>query len=148
MTEALNFSFQSGAKIDVVALVQAMEPKPSVLSVMAAEYLELKAIQQKPTLLAVHLLKSLAGDKEVVEYSRDDARAFVRALELKGVATATIRRRIISISAILNYAYSELDIEKRNPFSRIIIRGEGKDRKKRGTFSIDQLGEGYVEALC
>lgn len=148
LTEVLNFSFQSGAKIDVVALVQAMEPKPSVLSVMAAEYLELKAIQQKPTLLAVHLLKSLAGDKEVVEYSRDDARAFVRALELKGVATATIRRRIISISAILNYAYSELDIEKRNPFSRIIIRGEGKDRKKRGTFSTDQLSEGYVEALA
>jgi integrase len=124
--------------------------KPSVLSLtkVAEEYVELRDIDSLSPRLAVELLISIAGDLAVEDYTRDDARAFVKALERKGSATATIRRRINSISAILNYAYSELDIEKRNPFSRIIIRGEGKDRKKRGTFSIDQLSEGYVEALC
>ena len=62
--------------------------------------------------------------------------------------TATIRRRINSLSAILNYAYAELDLDKRNPFSRLIIKAEGEDNFKRGTFSNEQLKEGYEKALA
>ena len=62
--------------------------------------------------------------------------------------TATIRRRINSLSAILNYAYPELDLDKRNPFSRLIIKGEGDDNSKRGTFSDEQLKWGYEKALA
>ncbi len=47
----------------------------------------------------------------------------------------------------MNYAYAELDIEKRNPFSRVYIKGEGLDVKKRGTFTHEQLIAGYKEAL-
>ena len=53
---------------------------------------------------------------------------------MKGNKTATIRRRINSLSAIMNYAYSELDLDKRNPFTRLFIRNEGDDVFKRGTF--------------
>ena len=60
----------------------------------------------------------------------------------------TIRRRINSLSAILNYAYAELDLDKRNPFSRLIIKAEGEDSHKRGTFTHDQLKEGYEKALA
>jgi len=61
--------------------------------------------------------------------------------------TATIRRRINCISAILNYAYAELDVDKRNPFNRLFIKGEGQDAHKRGTFTLDQLKRGYDHAL-
>jgi hypothetical protein len=54
---------------------------------------------------------------------------------------------INSLSAILNHAYAELDVDKRNPFSRLFIRGEGQDAHKRGTFTLDQLKQGY-EQLC
>jgi hypothetical protein len=59
--------------------------------------------------------------------------------------TAMIRRRINSLSAIMNYAYSELDLDKRNPFTRLFIRNEGDDVFKRGTFSRDQLKQGCCQ---
>ena len=67
---------------------------------------------------------------------------------MKGNKTATIRRRINSLSAILNYAYAELDFDKRNPFTRLIIKNEGDDISKRGTFTNDQLLWGYEKALA
>ena len=75
---------------------------------------------------------SLAGDRVVSEYTREDAKLFVRHLEMRGNKTATIRRRINSLSAILNFAYAELDLDKRNPFSRLIIKAKGEDSHKRG----------------
>jgi hypothetical protein len=80
----------------------------------------------------------LAGDRDVSQYPREDAKLFVRHLEIKGNKTATIRRRINSLSAILNYAYAELDLDKRNTFSRLFIKREGKDSHQRGTFANDQ----------
>ena len=67
---------------------------------------------------------------------------------MKGNKTATIRRRINSLSAILNYAYAELDLDKRNPFTRLIIRNEGRDVSKRGTFTNEQLKQGYDKAIA
>jgi len=67
---------------------------------------------------------------------------------LKGNKSATIRRRINSLSAILNYAYAELDLDKRNPFTRLIIRNEGQDASKRGTFTSEQLKQGYEKAIA
>ena len=90
----------------------------------------------------------LAGDRDVIQYTREDAKLFVRHLEMTGNKTSTIRRRINSPSARLNYAYAELDLYKLNPFSRLIIKAEGKDNFKRGTFSNEQLKEGYKIALA
>ena len=67
---------------------------------------------------------------------------------MRGNKTATIRRRINSLSAIINYAYAELDLDKRNPFSRMIIKAEGDDSTKRGVFTNDQLKQGYDKALA
>ena len=82
-----------------------------------------------------------------MSYNRDDAKLFVDVLLKHGNKTATIRRRINCISAIMNYAYAELDVDKRNPFSRLFIKGEGQDAHKRGTFTLDQLEQGYEHAL-
>ena len=114
---------------------------------MADEYVELKDINEKPPSVAISAFISLAGDRDVGQYTRADAKLFVRQLGLNGNKTATIRRRINSLSAIFNYAYSELDLEKRNPFSRLIIKAEGGDRHKRGVFTIEQLKLGYDKAL-
>ncbi|MDG1239909.1 MAG: integrase, partial [Planktomarina sp.] len=92
---------------------------------IAAEYLKLKQIDQTPPRVALSTFLSLAGDRDVSEYTRQDAKLFVHHLELKGNKTATIRRRINSLSAIMNYAYAELELDKRNPFTRLYIRNEG-----------------------
>jgi integrase len=97
--------------------------------------------------LALDTFISLAGDRDVVTYTRDDAKLFVDVLLSHGNKTATIRRRINCIAAILNYAYAELDVDKRNPFSRLYITNEGHDVQKRGTFTLDQLKQGYDYAL-
>ena len=108
----------------------------------------MRAIDEKPPRVALSGFISLASDKDVSQYTREDAKLFVRYLEMKGNKTATIRRRINSLSAILNYAYAELDLDKRNPFSRLFIKGEGEDSHKRGTFTNDQLKWGYDKALA
>ena len=118
------------------------------MSEIAAEYLTLKQIDQTPPRVALSAFLSLAGDRDVSEYTRQDAKLFVHHLEMKGNKTATVRRRINSISAIMNYAYSELDLDQRNPFTRLFIRNEGNDVFKRGIFTNDQLKCGYDKALA
>ena len=133
--------------INIPAVVNSFKPKSYLLSEMAEEYLSLRKIDTAPPKLALDTFISLAGDRDVVSYTRDDAKLFVDQLHKQGNKTATIRRRINSLSAILNYAYAELDVDKRNPFSRLSIMGEGQDVHKRGTFSLDQLKRGYEHAL-
>ena len=133
--------------VDVPTIIESFKPKASLLSDMAEEYLSLRQIDQTPPRVALNIFISLAGDRDVGEYSREDAKLFVRHLTLRGNKTATIRRRINSLSAILNYAYAELDLDKRNPFTRLIIRNEGDDVSKRGTFTNEQLKMGYDKAV-
>ena len=133
--------------VDVAAVLASFKPRSFVLSEIACEYLTLKDIAEKPVRVALSGFMSLAGERDVSEYTREDAKLFVRHLDMRGNKTATIRRRINSLSAIVNYAYAELDLDKRNPFARLIIREEGEDSNKRGTFTHDQLKEGYEKAL-
>ena len=133
--------------VDIISVVQGFKPRSSLLSEMAEEYLGLREIDQTSPRVALYTFYSLAGDRDVSLYTREDAKLFVRQLGLNGNKIATIRRRINSLSAIFNYAYSELDLEKRNPFSRLIIKAEGDDRHKRGVFTTEQLKLGYDKAL-
>ena len=133
--------------VDLAGIIESFKPRSSLLSEMAEEYLALRQIDQTPPRVALTTFISIAGDRHVREYTREDAKLFVDHLEIKGNKTATIRRRINSLSAILNYAYSELDLDKRNPFTRLFIRNEGHDVSKRGTFSKEQLKQGYDKAL-
>lgn len=148
LTSLLDGAFASGQKIDLSTAIASMQPRRFTLGEVAAEYLELRGIDPKPTKLAVETLCKQSGDQPIGSYTREDAKAFVNSLRSKGNSTATIRRRLDCISAVLNYGFSELEIEKRNPFSRLIIKNEGQDRKKRGTFTKEQLQQGYEEALA
>ena len=135
------------SSVDLSAVVDACRPQPQVLSRWAQEYVELKDIGAIPPAVALSALIEVVGDKDVRDYRREDARAFVRYLTKKGNSTGTIRRRVNSIAAILNYALAELDTDHRNPFSRVHIQGEGKDRQKRGTFTEGELLQGVADAL-
>ena len=134
--------------VSISTIIESFQPRRTALSEIAAEYLALKQIDQTPPRVALRTFISLAGDRDVSEYTREDAKLFVHHLEIKGNKTATIRRRINSISAILNYAYSELDLDKRNPFTKLYIQNEGRDVFKRETFTNDQLKWGYDKALA
>ena len=150
LSNVLEASWSHGtckSPVDVVAVVESFKPRSVMLSEIAEEYVSLRKIDQKPPRVALNTFLMLAGDREVSRYTREDAKMFVRHMVLKGNKTATIRRRIDSLSAILNYAYSELDLDKRNPFTRLMIQGEGEDKHKRGTFTNDQLKQGYEKAL-
>jgi integrase len=133
--------------VNISTIIESFQPRRVALSEIAAEYLALKQIDQTPPRVALSTFISLAGDRDVSEYTRQDAKLFVHHLQMKGNKTATIRRRINSLSAIINYAYSELDLDKRNPFTRLFIQNEGADVFKRGTFTNDQLKWGYDKAL-
>ena len=122
--------------VDLVTIIESFKPKSCLLSEMAEEYLTLREIDQAPPRSALSTFISLAGDREVSTYSREDAKLFVHHLHLKGNKTATVRLRINSLSAIFNYAYAELDLDKRNPFTKLLIRNEGNDVSKRGTFTM------------
>ena len=106
---------------------------------MAEEYLLPCQIGQTPSRVALNIFIALAGDRDVSEYSREDANLFVRHLTRRGNKTATNRRRVNSLSAILNHADAEQDLDKRSLFTCLIIRNEGDDVSKRGTFTTEQL---------
>jgi len=133
--------------INIPAVVNSFKPKAYLLSEMAEEYISLKKIDRASPNLSLASFIELAGDRDVTSYVRDDAKLFVNDLQRHGNKTATIRRKVNSICAILNYAYAELDVDTRNPFSRLFIKGEGQDANKRGTFTLDQLKRGYDHAL-
>ena len=114
--------------VDIPAVLESFKPRSVLLSEIVQEYFTLRDIDQKPPTVALSGFISLAGDRDVSEYTREDAKLLVRHLEMIGNKTATIRRRINSLSAILNYAYAELDLDKRNPFSRLIIKAEGEEK--------------------
>ena len=134
--------------VDLATIIESFKPESVLLSEMAEEYLALREIDQTPPRSALSTFISLAGDRDVGTYTREDAKLFVHHLHVKGNKSATIRRRINSLSAILNYAYAELDLDKRNPFTRLIIRNEGQDAHKRGTFTNEQLKQGYDKAVA
>lgn len=134
--------------VDLKAMLDAVRPRSCTLSDLSAEYLALRKLDPAPVCAAIEALLSVAGNKNIEDYNRQDARAVLTHLKAKGSATGTMRRRIGTLSAIINYGYAEHEIERRNPFSRLMIEGEGDDVQKRGTFSIDQLRAGYRAAFA
>ena len=109
----------------------------TVLSEVFREFLYLKDINPKPSEQSVRRLIEVVGDLPVDQYTREHAKAFLASYSRQ--KTSTQRRRLQCLTSILNFAYWEYDIDKRNPFARVIIRGEGKDATKPEPFSVAEL---------
>lgn len=148
ITERLDQIWKSSEHkpVDVQWLISTARPRTLSLKECAKMYLAERSIQAKPTELAVRALASLAGDRDVRSYTRVEARKFAQAIQDKGCKSATVRRRIQSLHAVIEYGLLELDSSQRNPFARISILQEGLDATKRGVFTTDQLRSLYAEA--
>ncbi len=110
------------------------------------EYVDLRSLNPKPLKETLDCLFGIVGEKPVEAYTRQDARKFVEVYGCK-VKTTTVRRRLNSLNAVFNYAIYELDLPHRNPFARIIIKGEGKDATPREPFSVVELKTLYKQSL-
>lgn len=133
--------------VDVAKLVDSLEPSALDLLSCTDLYLSGKSIDEKPVRLAVAAFIEVAGNRDVQTYQRADARQLVATLLDKGNKTGTVRRRVQSLHAVLEFGFLEQDLDKRNPFARLAIRGENKDAKKRGVFTEDQLKDLYKACL-
>mgnify|MGYP001024989106 FL=1 len=149
LSHLLKQAWQSNTKVKVCIeqALQSVRPAKTTLAGVADEYITTRQVDAKSSMVAVRALLTVAGDREVQSYKRDDARALLAYLQSNGNKTATVRRRFNTISAILNYAYQELEIDKRNPFSKMTIIGEGLDAAKRGTFTEQELRDGYEQSM-
>jgi hypothetical protein len=149
LSQLLKQAWSSNTKV-VVCIEQALRsarPAKTTFAAVAAEYIAARRVDHKSSMVAVRALLTVAGDREVQSYKRDDARALLAYLQTNGNKTTTVRRRFNTITAILNYAYQELEIDKRNPFSKMTIVGEGLDAVKRGKFTEQELHDGYEQYM-
>ena len=82
--------------VDVAGIIESFKPRSSLLSEMAEEYQSLRQIDQTPPRVALTTFISIAGDRHVREYTREDAKLFVDHLEIKGNKTfcRTVPRRL------------------------------------------------------
>lgn len=134
--------------VDVQTLLAVTTTKQACLTAIAAEYVEIRGIQSNPTLSSALLLAELSGDMAIDCYGRQDARNFVKVLTDRGMRTTSIRRRLNCLSAVFNYAYAEYEVAGRNPFSRVMIAGEGSDRVRRHPIPTENLRDLYQACLA
>lgn len=142
------WSAQTVMPLDVGRLVQSLTPSAFDLLACVDLYLSGRNIDEKPVRLAVGAFIEVSGNRDVQTYQRADARLLVASLLAKGNKTATVRRRVQSLHAVLEFGFLEQDVDKRNPFARLAIKDENKDAKKRGVFSQDHLSDLYRAALA
>ena len=149
LSHLLKQSWQSNTKVKVCIdqALRSVRPAKVTFAAIAEEYITTRQVDHKSSMVAIRALLTVAGDRPVESYKRDDARALLAYLQSVGNKTATIRRRFNTISAILNFAYQELEIDKRNPFAKMTIVGEGLDAAKRGTFTEQELRDGYQQSM-
>lgn len=134
--------------IDLQTLLAATAPKPTTLTTIAAEYVEVRGIQENPTISSALMLAELSGDMAIQNYSRQDARNFVQVLLERGMRSTSVRRRLNCLSAIFNYAYAEYEVAGRNPFARVMIAREGADRVRRLPFLPSELPALYAACMA
>ena len=134
--------------VDIQSLLAATTTKQANLSAIAREYVDIRGIQENPTISSALLLAQLSGDMAIEAYGRQDARNFVQVLLQRGMRTTSIRRRLNCLSAVFNYAYAEYEIEGRNPFTRVVIPKEGADREWRSPVPTGALQELYEACMA
>jgi integrase len=127
------------------ALDLLVNPKPKAiyLSDCVQVYLETHKNGSKPYFKASvdrairHVIDTI-GDLEITQYTRSDAR-FVRDTILKTVKTATARRRLNTVVAVVNRGLLEFQLQTHNVFAKIEIKDEALDAKVRQPFTQGEL---------
>ena len=149
LSHLLKQSWQSNTKVKVCInqALQSVRPAKATFAAIAEEYIETRQLGRKSCKVPIAALLTVAGDRPVESYKREDARALLSHLQSKGNKTSTVRRYLNTINAIMNFAFQELEIDKRNPFAKLTIVGEGLDSAKRGTFTEQEIRDGYKQSM-
>jgi integrase len=108
---------------------------PTVLSVALSDYL---SRHKKPSdgliydsTSCINKFIKLHGDVEVKSITRNMVHDYVKDRLNSKVKTTTVRRELNQLSAIVNKAFLELEMDKKSPFMSIDIPAEGKDAKEK-----------------
>ena len=116
---------------------------PTVLSVALSDYL---SRHKKPSdgliydsTSCINKFIKLHGDIAVKNITRNMVHDYVKDRLNSKVKTTTVRRELNQLSAIVNKAFLELEMEKKSPFMSIDIPAEGKDAKEKKPITIVKL---------
>ena len=153
--EVLAFSMSQGVvnegdRLFINAMQHGGTYRPESLSLTAALKQDVEKYGQdrdpKPLDYAVESFVKAVSDKAITEISRADATTWIAAQD--GLAPATITRRIGALKALVNRAYLDLEIDRRNPFERHKINGGSGAASDRLPFSkamLDKI-DGYLSS--
>lgn len=94
---------------------------------------------------AFNNLIEVVGDKPVASLTRVDVRRYVDKTLMGGQKTATVRRRLNVMSAVFRTWVHENSLTIANPFARVAIPDEGKDKTKRKVFTDQELQALYSQ---
>lgn len=116
---------------------------PTILSVALSDYL---SRHKKPSdgliydsTSCVNKFIKLHGDIEVKNITRSMVHDYVKDRLNSKVKTTTVRRELNQLSAIVNKAFLELELDKKSPFMSIDIPAEGKDAKEKKPITLVKL---------
>lgn len=87
---------------------------------------------------SVESFKSVVGDADVRAIRRSDVTAWIRSMTDRGLAPATVLRRLGAVRAVVGRAYLEHDVDRPNPFSKHKVGG-GARADDRLPFSREML---------
>ncbi len=93
----------------------------------------------------INNIVSLAGDKTLSAYTRNDALLFRNKLLARGVSQATVKRHFSRVRAIWNYGAREYGIVTTNPFANMNLGG-GKAPKRRQPIPSQTIFS--IQTLC
>lgn len=94
---------------------------------------------------AFRTLIAVTGDKVMEDFCRNDARNYVNEALAAGASTGTVRRRLGAMSSVFTTWRLEKDKNYSNPFEKLSIANEGKDRKERTPFDAPTLQALYAK---
>lgn len=136
---------QSGTLTEADKLAQTLliKPMPLVLSKLVEIYLDHhpKGATEKfkrNTLKRYKNVITVLGNLALEKLNRAQANKYV-ADRLRNVSTATVKREVNTIKAVINVVLREKEIVMNNPFDVISIQGFGKDVKPRLPFTNIEL---------
>lgn len=89
-------------------------------------------------------LTAVTGDKGMEAFGREDARRYMDLALLTKVKTATVRRRMGVMRAVVSTYIKENNLPRPNPFAELAMPGEGEDKKKRVPFTAAELAALYA----
>lgn len=108
---------------------------PTVLSVALSDYLSRHKNPSDGLIYdstsCINKFIKLHGDIAVKNITRNMVHDYVKDRLNSKVKTTTVRRELNQLSAIVNKAFLELEMEKKSPFMSIDIPAEGKDAKEK-----------------